>query len=106
MQQQIMNKETISIKVEGRGEAVTFHLGMISVDHHFEDPFRRDLKEAIGSLKPNQREAVTNYYIRDMSFPETGRAMGVGTSTAEYWVKAGVSKIRRSGTVANEGRAL
>ena len=78
----------------------------ISVDHHFEDPFRRDLKEAIGSLKPNQREAVTNYYIRDMSFPETGRAMGVGTSTAEYWVKAGVSKIRRSGTVANEGRAL
>ena len=95
MQQQIMNKETISIKVEGRGEAVTFHLGMISVadDAEFMQRFTQ-----ISDLEP-RKKSESEYKIyadalaawsTDMPVKSngTGKEEKLGKGTPEEAIRA------------------
>ena len=59
------------------------------------------LAEAVASLPPRQREAVTCRYLRQMSVAETAAAMGC----AEGTVKASVSAALRNLRSAIQGRA-
>ena len=61
----------------------------------------RHLAEAVASLPPRQREAVTCRYLRQMSVAETAAAMGC----AEGTVKASVSAALRNLRSAIQGRA-